>query len=66
MSFNDLKKKMLHRKWQKRYDLAWRISCHKAYDGYNEDIAACHPMFYFKNELDWLKKLPKEYYDKKR
>lgn len=50
-----LKKKYLHFKWQCRYNKAWNIACHKAYDGYNEDIATCHPLFYFQNELNGLK-----------
>lgn len=32
---------------------------------YHEDICACDPWFYFKSELDGLKKLSKEYYNKK-
>ena len=57
-------KKRLHKKWQKRYDKAWRIAYHKACDAYNEDICTCSPSFYFKSELDGLKKLSEEYYTK--
>ncbi len=49
------KRKIAHRRWQRRRDRAWNIACHKAYDGYNEDVNACDPMFYFYNELDGLK-----------
>lgn len=52
---NKLLKRYLHWKWQRRYNKAWNIACHKAYDGYNEDIGACHPLFYFYNELIGLK-----------
>lgn len=49
------KRKIAHRKWVRRRNRAWNIACHKAYDGYNEDVNACDPMFYFHNELDGLK-----------
>jgi hypothetical protein len=52
------KRKIAHRRWQRRRDRAWRISCIKA-SGYNEDVDACDPMFYFWNELDGLKKKKK-------
>ena len=56
------KKRYLHWKWQKRYNRAWYISCHKAYNSlvdefhYSEDIATCSPHFFFRNELQSLKK----------
>lgn len=53
------KRKIAHRRWQRRWNRAWKIACHKAYDGYNEDVNACDPMFYFWNELDGLKKKKK-------
>lgn len=58
-------KERLHRKWQKRYDKAWRAANYMANSMYHEDICACNPGFYFKSELDGLKKLSKEYYNKK-
>lgn len=53
------KRKIAHRRWQRRWNRAWKIACHKTYDGYNEDVNACDPMFYFWNELDGLKKKKK-------
>lgn len=61
----NLKRTRLHERWQKRYDRAWAIARWKAYNSYHEDICACTPEFYFKSELDGLKKLPKSYYQKK-
>ena len=49
------KRKIAHRRWIRRRNRAWNIACHKAYDGYNEDVTACDPMFYFWNELNGLK-----------
>lgn len=53
--FNKYKRKYLHWKWQRRWNKAWSISCHKAYDFYNEYIDACSPWYYFWNELEGLK-----------
>lgn len=60
----NLKKKYLHWKWQHRYNKAWNIACHKAYDDYNEDITTCNPLYYFYAELVYSKKLPEEFYNK--
>ena len=50
-----LRRKYLHWKWQRRWNKAWAISCHKAYGCYHEYIGACSPWYYFWNELDGLK-----------
>ena len=52
------KRKIAHRRWQRRWNRALNISYQKA-SGYNEDINSCDPMFYFWNELDGLKKKKK-------
>ena len=58
------KRKIAHRRWQRRWNRALEIARHKAYEGYNEDINACHPDFYFWNEYYGLRgKYPKGYYD---
>jgi hypothetical protein len=53
------KRKIAHRRWQRRWNRALNISYQKA-GGYNEDINSCDPMFYFWNELDGLKKKKKK------
>lgn len=52
------KRKIAHRRWQRRWNRALNISYQKA-GGYNEDINSCDPMFYFWNELNGLKKKKK-------
>jgi hypothetical protein len=56
-----LRRWWLHRKWQRRFNLAWRTAVRKS-KGYHELIDACSPWYYFKNELDGLKGV---YFDEK-
>ena len=51
---NNIKKKYLHWKWQRRYNRAWRMSAWKA-KMYHEDISMCSPYYYFEEELRGLK-----------
>ena len=60
------KRKIAHRRWQRRWNRAKNIANYKAYDTfggyYKEDINACHPDFYFWNEYYGLRgKYPKGY-----
>lgn len=60
------KRKIAHRRWQRRWNRAKNIANYKAYDTfggyYKEDINACYPDFYFWNEYYGLRgKYPKGY-----